>query len=89
MAVTNVLFPHQSLADHSSCGRNRNPGDRCGEESCLLSRIADQRVRDENAVSPGPSTGAYHGQALKQWPSDENWYSQCRNLENYLAESNH
>jgi hypothetical protein len=33
--------------------RNGNPGDRRGEESCLLSRIADQQVCYESAVSPG------------------------------------
>ena len=40
-------------------GRNENPGDRRGEESCLLFRIADQPVCYENAVSPGSSHGDY------------------------------
>jgi len=34
-------------------GRNGNLSDDRGEESCLLSRIADQQGHDENAVSPG------------------------------------
>ncbi|MFN9035177.1 MAG: hypothetical protein ACK5YO_02705 [Planctomyces sp.] len=55
LAATNVLFADRSLADHSLLRRNKNLGDRRGEESCLLSRIADRQVRDENAVSPGSS----------------------------------
>jgi hypothetical protein len=35
-------------------GTNGNLGDRRGGESCLPFRLADQRVRDENAVSAGP-----------------------------------
>jgi len=48
-------------------GRNGNLGDRRGEESCPLFRIANQQGRDENAVSPG-SAGRSCQSPRQRWP---------------------